>query len=91
MPIATLHLVGITAGLFTSVSLLPQVIKIVKEKEAKDVSMGMLIFLITGLALWTLYGFMIHDIPIIATNSFSIILNFVLIVLRIKYACKKTG
>ena len=78
-----------TAGLFTSVSLLPQVIKIVKEKEAQAVSLVMLIILITGLILWAIYGFMIHDIPIIATNSFSVLLNFVLIILRIKYAKKE--
>ena len=86
MQLNTEYIVGISAGIFTSVSLLPQVVKIIKEKEAKDVSMVMLVILIVGLALWTVYGFLKSDYPIIATNCFSLLLNFTLIILRLKYA-----
>ena len=84
----TESIIGIAAGVLTSVSLLPQVIKIIKEKEAQDVSLYMLLILISGLALWTVYGFLKSDLPIIFTNCFSLLLNFTLIVLRIKYAKK---
>jgi MtN3 and saliva related transmembrane protein len=78
-------LTGISAGILTSISLLPQLIKIVKEKEAEDVSPAMLIILLCGVILWIVYGVMKKDLPIIITNSFSAFTNIILIFLVIKY------
>jgi MtN3 and saliva related transmembrane protein len=77
--------IGIIAGILTASSMLPQVIKVMKEKKAEEISLLMLIVLITGIALWVVYGVMKKDMPIIATNAFSLLVNGVLIVLRIKY------
>lgn len=77
--------VGIVAGIFTSLSLLPQLIKILREKKAGDISLFFLIVLFVGLGLWIWYGFLRNDLPIILTNSFSMMVNFAIIVLGIKY------
>ena len=77
--------VGLAAGIFTSISLLPQLIKIIKERDAEGISIPMLFVLFTGLALWTLYGFLKNDLPIMVTNSFSLLVNIVIIILRFKY------
>ena len=76
---------GILAGVLTSVSMLPQVIKIAREKKAEDVSMVMLIILLCGIILWIVYGILRKDLPIIFTNAFSLLINIILIVLRIKF------
>ena len=76
------QLVGIAAGILTSISMLPQLIKLIKEKKADALSPVMLIILISGLALWTYYGILRKDWPIIITNSFSLILNITLLTLR---------
>ena len=80
--------VGIIAGVLTASSMLPQVIKVFKEKKAEDISLLMLIVLLSGISLWIVYGVMRKDMPIIATNAFSLLVNLVLIVLRIKYKKK---
>lgn len=69
----------------TASSLLPQLIKTLKEKKVEDVSIGMLLVLQAGVILWVVYGFMRDDLPIIATNIFSLALNIAMTVLRIKY------
>ncbi|HUC82563.1 MAG TPA: SemiSWEET transporter [Flavisolibacter sp.] len=79
------QIVGLFAGICTASSLLPQLIKTVKEKKAEDISKVMLLVLMTGVATWVVYGVMRNDLPIIITNSFSLLLNIVMIVLRIKY------
>lgn len=79
------QLIGLAAGILTASSLLPQVIKTLKEKKAEDVSLVMLIILQAGLILWIVYGIKRSDLPIIATNSFSLLVNIVMVVLRIKY------
>ena len=83
------EIVGLAAGICTAVSLLPQIIKIIKEKAAQDISLFYLLVLLFGLGLWTYYGFLKKDVPIIATNIFSMILNIVVIVLGAVYGKKR--
>ena len=80
---------GIIAGIFTATSLLPQLIKILKEKKADDISVPMLLILLTGLSLWVWYGFKKDDLPIIITNIYSLALNIGVIILKFKY--KRSG
>ena len=79
------QIIGIIAGIFTSASLLPQLIKTIKEKDATSISAVMLLILITGISLWIYYGFLKSDIPIIATNIFSDMVNVTLLFFSIKY------
>ena len=84
MPMSS-QVVGIAAGICTGISLLPQLIKIIKEKKVEDISYFMLIILMTGLAGWVWYGIMKEDYPIIVTNSFSLLINCAIIFFRIKF------
>lgn len=79
------EIIGIIAGIFTASSLMPQLIKIIREKKAEDISLGMLLTLLTGIALWIYYGILRNDKPLIYTNSFSLIINLVVIALSVKY------
>lgn len=87
------QIIGLTAGILTATSLLPQLIKTLKEKKAEEVSIGMLIVLQLGVALWIVYGFKRDDLPIILTNCFSLALNIAMTLARIKYGTgnKKSG
>lgn len=78
-------LLGLTAGALTTISLLPQVLKIWKSKSAKDISFGMYSILCTGLLLWTFYGFFIDSLPVVITNILSFILACVIMALKMKY------
>lgn len=85
------QLIGLAAGICTACSLLPQVVKTLKEKKAEDVSLGMLFLLQAGLILWIVYGIKRGDLPIILTNCFSLLVNILMIVLGIKYKKKPGG
>jgi MtN3 and saliva related transmembrane protein len=50
------EILGIIAGIFTSVSLIPQLVKIIKEKKAENISYFMLAILMAGLIGWIWYG-----------------------------------
>lgn len=84
----TILIVGIVASISTAVSMLPQLIKIIKEKKADDISLPMVITLLTGLALWIAYGIMRKDLVISIANSFSLVVNLTLLALSIKYKAK---
>ena len=81
-------IVGIAASAFTSTALLPQLIKMLREKKANDISLAMLIVLFTGLALWVWYGFIKQDWIIIIANLFAVIINLISGVLTIHYKHK---
>jgi len=81
--------VGLGAGICTAISMVPQLIKIIREKKAEDISYFMLFILLAGLGGWIVYGFLKTDYPIIVTNSFSLLVNLLIIGFSIKY--KKTS
>jgi MtN3 and saliva related transmembrane protein len=69
---------------------MPQLIKTLKTKEVEQISLMMIIVLMCGIALWIYYGILRKDLPIIATNSFSFLLNLLLLILKGKYNRKET-
>lgn len=76
---------GLLAGFLTTISFLPQVIKSLKTKHMDDFNIWFLILMIVGLSIWTIYGFMIKQLPIIIANLATISLNLILLTLKIKY------
>ncbi len=81
-------IVGISAGVFTAASLIPQVIKTIRKKTAEDVSFRMLALLSIGLGLWIWYGWLKKDWPVLFTNVFSLSTNTLLMILRAIYKKK---
>lgn len=77
--------IGIAASIFTGISLLPQLIKLIKEKKSENVSFPMMIVLLTGLILWIIYGIYKEDYIIIISNGISLILNISILSLGAVY------
>lgn len=80
-----IEIVGLAAGICTSISLLPQLFKLVRHKKAEDISLFYLVILFIGLGLWIWYGVLREDLPIIVTNGFSLVINGIVIVLGVRY------
>lgn len=64
-------LIGFAAALFTTISNIPQALKIIRTKETKGVSAASYSVLLLGLVLWVVYGFLRDDWPIIISNGIS--------------------
>jgi len=79
------EIIGLTAGFLTGISMLPQLIKTIKEKKAENISPFMIIILIIGTGLWSYYGFLKEDLPIIISNSFSCLVNCMMLILKIRF------
>lgn len=80
--------IGITAGTLTASAMLPQLIKILREKKAEDISIVMLFVLSSGLAIWVFYGCIKKDIALIITNSFSLLINILVTIFSFIYKRK---
>lgn len=73
------QLIGSVAGILTSIAMLPQLVKVIRTKETGDLSLMMICILITGVALWVYYGALRTDMPVILSNSFSVLINAALL------------
>ena len=78
-------IIGTVAGILTSVSMLPQLIRVMRTKEVADISLWTLLVLIVGVGLWTIYGIFKTDWPVIASNGFAFLVDTVLLAYYYKY------
>jgi MtN3 and saliva related transmembrane protein len=81
----TTTILGFFAGFLTTVSFLPQVVKTWKSRSASDLSLGMLSIFSVGVMCWLIYGFLLQEPPMIFWNSVTLILVFVILILKLKF------
>ncbi len=78
-------IIGLVAGLLTTLSFVPQVVKTWKSKSAKDLSLVMFLLYCAGVGLWTIYGVMINELPVILWNIITLVLALVILFFKIKF------
>lgn len=83
MNLATL--IGLIAGLTTTGAFLPQIIKVIRTKDTKSISLGMYIIYTLGTIFWFIYAFMTFQYAIVFTNSFSFLFGFMMLIMKLKY------
>ncbi len=77
--------IGLVAATITTLSFVPQVMKIWKMKETRDISLLMFVILGIGIFLWIIYGFLLWDLPLILANSITFIFVLVILFFKFKY------
>jgi MtN3 and saliva related transmembrane protein len=77
-------LIGIIAAIGTTSSFIPQAYKVYKTKKTGDLSLGMFLFFCAGTLLWTVYGAIVHSLPIIIANSVTFGMSLYILVVKIK-------
>lgn len=82
---APIEILGLVAGTITSVTFLPQVIRIWQTKSAKDLSIMMLLLLILGVVLWLVYGLVVMSAAIIYTNSMVLAMSLIMLYFKLKF------
>ena len=80
-----IKLIGFAAAACTTVAYAPQVIKVWKTRSARDISLGMFLIMVLGLALWLIYGLLCGDGPLIASNAVTMLLAGGILVMKLKY------
>jgi MtN3 and saliva related transmembrane protein len=74
-----INAIGAAAAVLTTFSFVPQIIKVYRNKSAKDVSLVTLVQLSSGVFLWVIYGLYRRDPIIIAANTVTFISLAVLV------------
>lgn len=79
------QILGLTAGLLTTIAFLPQVVKTWKMRSAKDLSLSTFSLFFVGVTLWFVYGLLMKDTPIILTNACTLVFAGVLLFFKLKF------
>ena len=77
-------IVGLLAGLFTTLSFIPQIAKIYRTQRTRDLSLSTYVLLAVGLLLWIVYGVTLRQIAIILPNSVVFVMSLYIIILKIR-------
>jgi MtN3 and saliva related transmembrane protein len=84
-------LIGLVAGVLTTVAFVPQLLKIYASKSGKDVSARMFIIFSAGVALWLVYGIVIRSAPVIIANLVTLLLSIAIMALKVYYGRRERG
>jgi MtN3 and saliva related transmembrane protein len=77
--------IGSVAATCTTVSFLPQLIRVWRRKTARDVSLTMFIFFSFGVACWLVYGLGIGSMPIVVANALTLAQALAILALKLRY------
>lgn len=77
--------IGLVAGTLTSLAAIPQVVKTLKSRHVRDISIWQPFLLSIGVALWMVYGILIGDLPLIVANITPLACNLLLTGMKIYY------
>lgn len=64
-------MIGIVAACLTTFAFAPQVIKLIKDRNTKSLSLIMCFMQTIGIFLWLVHGIIIEDFALIFANSIS--------------------
>lgn len=85
MQASTINLIGYAAAAGTTISFLPQLIRVVKLRSARDVSLGMFLIFSAGTVLWLTYGLLSHSWPVVAANGVTLVLSVSILLLKLRF------
>jgi MtN3 and saliva related transmembrane protein len=61
-------IIGSVAAVASTISFAPQAWKIIRTRETQDISAAMYCFTVAAFALWSVYGLMLSQWPLVASN-----------------------
>lgn len=78
------EIIGLIAAVCTTFAFIPQVMKVWKTKQTKDLSLRMYSIMFIGIILWLVYGIRIDSLSIIMANVVTATLVGTILVFIIK-------
>jgi MtN3 and saliva related transmembrane protein len=84
----TAHIVdaiGAAGAILTTVCWVPQTVKIIRDREARAISLPGTTLCTLGVLLWLIYGLAILDAPLIGSSIVTLAMTATILVLKIRH------
>jgi MtN3 and saliva related transmembrane protein len=83
--IPTVEVLGFIAAFCTTAAFVPQLVRVLRLRSARDVSLPTFLMFSVGVFLWLLYGLYIGSEPVIVSNGVTLMLSVSILVLKLRY------
>ena len=77
--------VSAIAAVLTTAAFVPQALHIIRYKETQAISLVMYVTFAGGVALWLIFGILIGNWPIIASNAITLMLTLAIVGMKLRY------
>jgi MtN3 and saliva related transmembrane protein len=78
-----IKIIGLIAAFCTTISFLPQAIKIIKTKDTSSISISMYSLFTFGTLMWLLYGVYSKNTPVMLANGATFILAVIILLYKL--------
>lgn len=76
---------GYAAGILTTVAFLPQALRLIRTRQARDISLVWAITMNAGVFFWLCYGIARQSIPMMLANAITLLLLLVILFIKLRY------
>lgn len=89
MEAAWIDVVGAVAATLTTTAFFPQAVKTIRSRDTSGLSLTMYALLLSGVALWLVYGIILGSWPLIVANAVVLVpQSLVMVILLRKQSAK---
>ena len=81
----TIDFIGYLAATCTTLSFLPQLIRVVRLRSARDISLGMFLIFSVGTALWLPDGLLSHEATVAVADAVTLVLSISILILKLRF------
>ncbi|EGQ7975937.1 hypothetical protein I7Z51_004955 [Vibrio parahaemolyticus] len=74
--------IGYLAACLTTLSFLPQAIRVIKTRDTKSISLVMYVMFVTGLLMWLAYGLLTNNAAVTWANLMTFIFAFPILIIK---------
>jgi MtN3 and saliva related transmembrane protein len=84
-PVPAVELLGFVAAFCTTAAFVPQLVRVLRLRSAREISLPTFLLFSVGVFLWLLYGLYIGSKPVIASNTVTLVLSVSILILKLRY------
>jgi MtN3 and saliva related transmembrane protein len=82
---AKVQTLGFVAAFCTTAAFVPQLVRVLRFRSARDISLPTFLLFSVGVFLWLLYGLYTGSKPVIASNIVTLVLSLSILFLKLRY------
>ena len=86
-----IDVIGYAAATMTTVSFVPQLLRVIRLRSARDISLGMFLIFSAGTFTWGAYGLLVHSAPVLIANALTFLLSMSILVLKLRFDRRATN
>jgi MtN3 and saliva related transmembrane protein len=79
------ELLGFAAAFCTTAAFIPQLVRVIRLRSARDISLPTFLLFSVGVFLWLLYGLYTGSRPVVASNALTLVLSVSILILKLRY------